>query len=47
MPVLDRRGQNRGQSTHAESARDEYVCPGAECQRRVATIAATQVAPSA
>ena len=45
--MLDRRGQTRGQSTQADfaydAARDEYVCPGGERLRRVATIAATHV----
>ena len=47
VPVLDRRGQMRGHSTRADFAydagRDEYVYPGGERLRRVATIAATQV----
>lgn len=47
VPVLDRRGQMRGQFTQADfaydAARDEYVCPGGERLRKVATIAATQV----
>jgi hypothetical protein len=47
VPVLDRRGQTRGGFTQADfrydAARDEYVCPGGERLRRVATIAATQV----
>lgn len=47
VPVLDRRGQTRGAFTQADfaydAARDEYLCPGGERLRRVATIAATQV----
>ncbi|GJG88833.1 transposase [Gemmatimonadetes bacterium T265] len=47
VPVLDRRGQTRGQFTQADFAydgeRDEYVCPGGERLRKVATIATSQV----
>jgi hypothetical protein len=47
VPVLDRRGQTRGQFTQADfsydAERDEYVCPGGERLRRVGVVEAAQV----